>query len=262
MDSSVAQSAALVRDAPTPLYRQLAEALAGRMASGTLAPFARLPSEQALQDEFRVSRVTVRLALKELASRGLIESHKGRGSFVAGSVLTQDMQVLSGFYNLFLAQGLEPQTYLIAFDARCRPIGEAALLAATSDTVCRFTRVYVLQGRPVGLVSAAVCEFDRPFTRDTVERLPVYGLLQQVVGVTVMRADVAVKTRVADQASAQALDLREGDPLLAIHRISFDGCSRAVEATTFHIRPEHYEFRFSVPGPVQIAPAIRLVPEP
>lgn len=251
-----------MRAAPTPLYRQLAEVLAGRMATGALAPFARLPSEQALQEEFRVSRVTVRLALKELASRGLIESHKGRGSFVAGSVLSQNMQVLTGFYDLFLAQGLEPQTYLTAFDAGCTPTGDAASLAATSDTVCRFTRVYVLQGRPVGLVSATVCEFDRPFTRETVERLPVYGLLQQIGGIAVVRADVAVKTRVADRASAQALDLREGDPLLAIHRVSFDDRSRAVESTTFHIRPEHYEFRFSVQGPVQIAPAIRLVREP
>lgn len=262
MDASLTQSAALVRDAPTPLYRQLAEALAGRMASGALAPFERLPSEQALQDEFQVSRVTVRLALKELGSRGLIESHKGRGSFVAGSVLTQNMQVPTGFYDLFLAQGLEPQTHLIAFDARCSPAGEDARLASTSDTVCRFTRVYVLQGRPVGLVSAAVCELDRAFTRDTVERLPVYGLLQQVAGVAIVRADVAVKTRVADRASAQALELREGDPLLAIRRVSFDDRCRAVEATTFHIRPEHFEFRFSVQGPVPIAPAIRLVPKP
>ena len=78
------------------------------MESGALAPYERLPSEQALQDEFSVSRVTVRLALKELASRGLIRSHRGRGSFVAGSVVTQNMQVLTGFYDLFLAQGLEP----------------------------------------------------------------------------------------------------------------------------------------------------------
>ena len=148
---------------------------------------------------------------------------------------------------------------MTAFEAGCRPSAEAAALAPTSRTVCRFKRVYALQGRPIGLVSAVVCEFGRPLTFQAVERLPVYGLLQQIGRISVARADLAVRTCVAGQADALALELREGDPLLAIHRTSYDERARPVETTTFLIRPEHYEFCFSVQGPVQIAPAIRLV---
>src|ERR1700757_3234796 len=43
---------------------------------------AALPTEQALCDEFGVSRITVRRALADLAEQGYIERRQGVGSFV------------------------------------------------------------------------------------------------------------------------------------------------------------------------------------
>ena len=67
-----------------PLYEQLYRFVLGEIEAGRLAPGARVPSEKALADQFRVSRITSKRALEKLAQDGLIQRARGRGSFVAG----------------------------------------------------------------------------------------------------------------------------------------------------------------------------------
>ncbi|WLW52541.1 GntR family transcriptional regulator [Streptomyces lincolnensis] len=65
-----------------PLYMQLADAIAGKIASGDLAPDRPIPSENHLADEYGVARLTARRAAQELRERGLIVTVRGKGSFV------------------------------------------------------------------------------------------------------------------------------------------------------------------------------------
>lgn len=71
------------RDAATPLHRQVADALRRHIAGPGYAPGAALPSETELATALGVSRQTVRQALGQLASEGLLERVVGRGTFVA-----------------------------------------------------------------------------------------------------------------------------------------------------------------------------------
>ncbi len=68
---------------PIPLYYQLEIRLRKRILSGTYSPSQAFPTEKELCDEFAVSRATVRQALMALEGDGLIERHRGRGTFVA-----------------------------------------------------------------------------------------------------------------------------------------------------------------------------------
>lgn len=65
-------------DQDSPLYRELAQTLRAKIVSGELPAGALLPTEFALADEHRVSRSTVRLALKLLNNEGLITAGRGR----------------------------------------------------------------------------------------------------------------------------------------------------------------------------------------
>jgi GntR family transcriptional regulator len=64
------------------VYKQIADVLRSRMTSGELGPGARLPSEHELVQAYGVARGTVRQAIVQLRSEGLIESVHGVGSFV------------------------------------------------------------------------------------------------------------------------------------------------------------------------------------
>jgi DNA-binding GntR family transcriptional regulator len=64
-------------------YVRVADDIASRIASGELAPGARLRSERELAGHYDVSYGTVRHAMQVLRDRGLINTIHGRGTFVA-----------------------------------------------------------------------------------------------------------------------------------------------------------------------------------
>ncbi|TDD30622.1 FadR family transcriptional regulator [Kribbella turkmenica] len=64
------------------LAHEVVEQLRARMLSGELAPGDKLPAENALVDEFGVSRTVIREAVSQLQAAGLVETFQGRGSFV------------------------------------------------------------------------------------------------------------------------------------------------------------------------------------
>ena len=70
-------------------YRQVADELRDRIVRGDVDPSGQLASEARLGAEFAVSRVTVRKALELLRERGLVESRRGAGWFVAGGSFRQ-----------------------------------------------------------------------------------------------------------------------------------------------------------------------------
>lgn len=66
----------------TPIYRQLADIIAAKIASGELAPDRPIPAETRLAEEYGVARLTARRAVRELRERGLVHTVTGRGTFV------------------------------------------------------------------------------------------------------------------------------------------------------------------------------------
>lgn len=68
--------------AARPRYHQVADELRRRIDAGALPPGAPLPSETSLMQDFSVSRGTVRQAVAQLRSEGLVITEKGRGSHV------------------------------------------------------------------------------------------------------------------------------------------------------------------------------------
>ncbi|MFI1505274.1 GntR family transcriptional regulator [Streptomyces sp. NPDC020597] len=65
-----------------PLYVQLADVIAKKIATGELAPDRPIPSENHLAEEYGVARLTARRSAQELRERGLIVTVRGKGSFV------------------------------------------------------------------------------------------------------------------------------------------------------------------------------------
>jgi len=65
------------------VYVQVADHVAARIASGDLAPGARLPAERDMAAEYGVSYDTIRRATAVLRERRLIVTVHGRGTFVS-----------------------------------------------------------------------------------------------------------------------------------------------------------------------------------
>ncbi|HHT45558.1 MAG TPA: GntR family transcriptional regulator [Fastidiosipila sp.] len=65
-----------------PLYAQLRELIVERISDGTYEQGDRIPSELQFCEELDLSRPTVRQAIAELVSDGVLEIHKGKGTYV------------------------------------------------------------------------------------------------------------------------------------------------------------------------------------
>lgn len=66
-----------------PRYVEVAAALRAEIAERGLKPGDALPTETQLTERFRVSRFTVREALRRLSAEGLVERRRGSGTVVA-----------------------------------------------------------------------------------------------------------------------------------------------------------------------------------
>jgi len=72
--------------AQQPMYQRIAEDLRVKIASGTLASGAQLPTELELSDAYAASRNTIRDAIRRLISQGLVETRQGQGTFVTRTI--------------------------------------------------------------------------------------------------------------------------------------------------------------------------------
>ncbi len=104
-----------------PAYFRVAERLRAQILSGRLIAGERLPSEDDLASRYDVSRSTVREALRQLSSQGLLTTNRGvqGGSRVAlldpaevAEMLTLGITLLSQFEQVTVRQLLEAREHL------------------------------------------------------------------------------------------------------------------------------------------------------
>jgi GntR family transcriptional regulator len=72
----------MFRRSPIPLYIQVATLLRNRITDGHLGAGQKMPTQEELEEEFGVARVTVRQAVELLEKEGLVHRQQGRGTFV------------------------------------------------------------------------------------------------------------------------------------------------------------------------------------
>jgi GntR family transcriptional regulator len=87
---------------PVPFYIQVAMLLRNRISDGLYSPGQKMPTQEELEQEFGVARVTVRQAVELLEKEGLVQRQQGRGTFVARQTperrwlhLTMDINALA-----------------------------------------------------------------------------------------------------------------------------------------------------------------------
>jgi GntR family transcriptional regulator len=232
-----------ISQASQPLYHRVYRQIAREIESGALQPGDRLPSERWLCDELGVSRATVRRAIEELVTDGLVEG-RGRGSFVTGDALVEPPNTLMSLSELGRSRGLEASSEVLAAELRPATIDEAeAFGIAPGAEVFELQRLRMLDGLPISLdhnrvplrlvPDAAAVDFTSASLYDALEH----------AGHPPARADYELEARGADEHEAELLGLAADAPVLFATTVAIGEDGRVVDLGRTVYRADRYRFQ-------------------
>jgi GntR family transcriptional regulator len=227
-----------------PLYAQVEDAVAARIASGELAAGDQLPPEGQLIEQLGVSRTTIRQTIQNLVRRGLVEIRRGTGTFVTAPKITQELTALSGFVEDMEAIGRKASARVLARELVAATAGVARQLGLRAGTrVVRIQRIRLADGEPISFDDTYLPrELGEPIMADPLETQPIFELLERKYHTPLVEAEYRLEAAAAEPEVARALAIRAGSPLFVIERTSYAAHHRAVDYEKLYYRGDRVRF--------------------
>lgn len=225
-----------------PRYLQLYRHLSAAITAGQLETDGQLPPERDLAELAQVSRVTVRKAVAQLVSDGLVEQRRGAGSFVRaqGPKLEQSLSRLTSFTEYMLARGKVSTSQVLALGHFApTPDESMALGIASADKVARVERLRFADGIVMAIERSSLPTDILPHPERVETSL--YTILREDGGAPVRAIQRITAINLAAH-EAQLLNLAEGTAVLRIDRTGYLASGRPIEFTRGLYRSDIYDF--------------------
>jgi GntR family transcriptional regulator len=232
-----------------PLYHQIFSLLRDRIYDGEYPAGSFLPGEQDLAAYFKVSRITAKRALDEIAAAGLAVREQGRGTRVCITPRSTSVRgSVEGLVHSLHANG-RGSVQLLEFDYLPAPPEVAEKLGIIDgEEIQKAIRIWQGKEGPFSHLTTFIpAEIGRRWIRSDLEKKPLISLLQKS-GIKVSRAEERVTAVLADVVVAGRLAVEPGAPLLKITRTLFDNKDRCVEYLVALYPPERYQYSVSLGG--------------
>lgn len=226
-----------------PLWQQVLTDLERRIAEGEIVD--RFPTDRELVDEYAVSRHTVREAVQRLRARGLVERHRGRGSFVRPDQLQQPVGTLYSLFRAVEDQGLEQRSEVVRFD-EVRDEAVARRLGRRRDArLVRIERLRFADGQPLALDSVWLpASIGRALQDVDLTHTSLYEQLSARAGVRVTAVDETLEPVVPDPDARALLALEDGEALFRVQRLGWAD-DRPVECRITLVRGRRFVYTSS-----------------
>jgi GntR family transcriptional regulator len=220
-----------------------------RIDRGELPAGARLPSEPDLAAELRVSRATLREALRALGDEGLLRRRQGSGTYVAERPrMANSLDVNFGVTEAIRAAGMRAGIAQGRHWVEPVSAGEAARLELEpGQDVVVVERVRTAEGKPV-LLSRDIFPSrligDRAQVVEAMFQGSIYEVLERELGVVIHHGVARFRPVRADHAVAGRLGVPRGELLLYLWQVDYaeDGAA-VLSSHEFHLADA---FDFSV----------------
>lgn len=225
-----------------PLYLKLRQSLEDAIRSGKLSHGQALPAERDLADYASVSRVTVRKAVDDLVTDGLLMRRQGSGTFVVRPVsrVQQRLTRLTSFTEDMARRGLTTRSQWLERGLFHPSSEEMMMLGLKADTqVARLDRLRIADDMPLAIERASLAaEFLPDPARITTS---LYEELDRTNSRPV-RAIQRISACIVKDSDAAMLAMPFGSAGLSIERVSYLPSGRVVEFTRSLYRADAYDF--------------------
>jgi GntR family transcriptional regulator len=226
----------ILRNTVIPKYHQLEELLRDKIAG--LLPDDPIPSEAQICADFKVSRITARKAVDDLAREGLLYREQGRGTYVARPKVDQRfVQKTLGFYEDMVSRGAEVQTWVL----EQKTVPATQVLATQlgirkGELLVKLVRVSSVDNVRILIATSFLPHALFPgLEGEDLTRGSLYQLLQEKYGIRIVHGARTIEAEPPGSLEIEQLGINPQIPLLVVSGTMFDEHGRAVEyAETKH----------------------------
>lgn len=240
-----------VEEYPVPLYYRVYKELKRKILDGEYRPGDRIPPEIELVKSFGVSRLTVRRALDELKSEGLITRHKGKGTFIVGRKEEEAMNVLKGFTDKAKQEGFSVKSHVLDNKLVEVPTELCGIFGLEQGTmVVLLRRVRFLNEDPVAIESAylnpAVDVRILNILKRDMSKESLYEFLRNELKIPLIRAMEELELTQASSSDAKHLGIQPGACALLRKRYTYTANGKCVEFVRSIYRGDKYKFKMEL----------------
>ncbi|CAB0572908.1 MULTISPECIES: GntR family transcriptional regulator [Corynebacterium] len=225
----------------TPKHQQLREILE-ELCRTQLKPGDMLPGERALEEQYGVSRITVRRAIGDLVATGQLRRSRGKGTFVAQAPMITRLQ-LASFSDEMAARKIEASSKILASSWSSPSAVVHEFFGTEQGTPhTHLVRVRLGGGKPFCINDAWYNSAIAPDLLENDVYKSVYSILEQNYGASITGAEQITTAVAATPETARILGVDVGEPLLKVERHAHAGenpiewCSSLYRTDRFALR--------------------------
>lgn len=239
------QNLKIDRSSPVPLYHQIVQGIETAIHSGALPPGSRLDNEIDLAARLNLSRPTMRKAMDELVRSGLLVRKRGVGTQVVASQVRRNLE-LSSLFDDLQRLGSKPTTRVLSFaHLDADDSARNALQLAAGSKVYRFTRLRMVDGKPLALMENSVRDDIVDIDEGSLADRGLYEILRSA-GVNFRLANQRIGAVIANEYQAPLLETTVGAALVTMERTAVDDIGRSVETGHHMYRADSYSFEMTL----------------
>jgi len=225
------------------LYIQLTRIFLEEIKSGKWQLNQRIPSEEELCKKYGVSKITVRQAVNNLVSDGYLMKLQGKGTFVASILPVVGLSMKTQLTEEMFGEEVKVEKEVL-FKGIKEPSPDIRSYLKTTDKIYHFLCRRTVNGNPAYLDESFIPYVMLP----EIEQLDIihnslYLVLQEKAIKKIFRVVQTIEVQQVQGYPAHYLDLHEGVPVLAVHRLLLSSDNTPVGYTRFLGRSDRYKFQ-------------------
>lgn len=227
-----------------PLYAQMSERLI-QIINQELSVGDLLPSERKLTEQFDVSRTTVRLALRDLESKGYISTKHGKGSFVVDHhKMLVNLSDMYSFTEQMKSIGKIPNTTLLDFKIIEDDEKLSKVFKNNVHSFIKLVRLRSADDMPMLYEETYIPQEKFPnITPEALKHRSLYDIFKEDYNEIVKMAYEEFSAVIATDKEAENLQLEKQVPVLKIYRTTINLDNEVIEYTESKARPDQFSYR-------------------
>jgi len=216
---------------PTPLYFQLQEIITHKVKNKEFLPNDFVPTEKELVEEYNLSRTTVRQAINNLVSQGVLERKRGLGTIVSGDQKhIWNLQRLKSFSEEFESRGHEVKTRVLSMDIISKNSSLVSIFGDEVNQYYKLERLRYIDYIPSILVTTYIPFYLAPnLSEYDFSSLSLFKVLNEVFDVEINSAEKDFNATIVTEQDKEMLNITSKSPIQLVKTITYDVHNKPIE---------------------------------